>query len=260
MVIIATDGRKRANLHSRSIRHELCSTTRTKYYWICARFRKTIRNKVFVGALSLGTAALHFGLILLGVQAGDKVICQSMTFSASANPIVYQGATAVFVDSELDTWNMCPNAFDTAIKDRISKGKKPKATIAVNLYRMPFNVDQIRAIANEYEILILDDSAESLGSTYRGAHCGTFGDISVLSFNGNKIITTSGDGANVIKNIDLKNKAIFLATQARDNAQHYQHSAIGYNYRMSNICDGIGRGLMEVLDKHSQKRHEMHAF
>lgn len=219
-----------------------------------------IGNNSFVGALSSGTAALHLGLILLDVKAGDEVICQSMTFSASANPIVYQGATPIFIDSELDTWNLCPNALETAIKDRISKGKKPKAIIAVHLYGMPYKIEEVRSIANEYEIPILEDSAEALGSTYNGQKCGTFGDISVLSFNGNKIITTSGGGAIVTKNIDLKNKAIFLATQARDNAPHYQHSEIGYNYRMSNICAGIGRGQMEILDDHIAKRRAMHDF
>jgi dTDP-4-amino-4,6-dideoxygalactose transaminase len=219
-----------------------------------------IGNNAFVGALSSGTAALHLGLILLGVKAGDEVICQSMTFSASANPIVYQGATPIFIDSELDTWNLCPNALETAIKDRISKGKKPKAIIAVHLYGMPYKIDEVRSIANKYEIPILEDSAEALGSTYNGQKCGTFGDISVLSFNGNKIITTSGGGAIVTKNSDLKNKAIFLATQARDNTPHYQHSEIGYNYRMSNICAGIGRGQMEILDVHVAKRRAMHDF
>jgi dTDP-4-amino-4,6-dideoxygalactose transaminase len=217
-------------------------------------------NNVFVGALSSGTAALHLGLILLGVKSGDEVICQSMTFSASANPIVYQGATPIFIDSELDTWNLCPNALETAIKDRISKGKKPKAIIAVHLYGMPYKIEEVRSIADKYEIPILEDSAEALGSTYNGQKCGTFGDISVLSFNGNKIITTSGGGAIVTKNSDLKNKAIFLATQARDNAPHYQHSEIGYNYRMSNISAGIGRGQMEILDDHVAKRRAMHDF
>ena len=221
---------------------------------------KYLEQEVFVGALSSGTAALHLGLILLGVKAGDEVICQSMTFSASANPIVYQGATPVFIDSESETWNMCPNALEEAIKDRISKGKKPKAIIAVHLYGMPFKVDEIRNIATKYEIPILEDSAEALGSTYKGQKCGTFGDISVLSFNGNKIITTSGGGAIVTKTIEQKNKAVFLATQARDNAPHYQHSEIGYNYRMSNICAGIGRGQMEILDKHVGLRRNMHDF
>ena len=219
-----------------------------------------LNENVFVGALSSGTAALHLGLILLGIKTGDEVICQSMTFSASANPIVYLGATPIFVDSEFDTWNICPNLLEDAIKSRIAKGKKPKAIIAVHLYGMPFKVDEIRSIANEYEIPILEDSAEALGSSYKDKKCGTFGDISVLSFNGNKIITTSGGGAIVTRTKEIKEKAIFLATQARDNAPHYQHSEIGYNYRMSNICAGIGRGQMEVLDKHVLKRREMHDF
>lgn len=221
---------------------------------------KYLNQNVFVGALSSGTAAIHLGLILLGVKSGDEVICQSMTFSASANPIVYQGATPVFVDSETETWNICPNALEDAIKDRILKGKKPKVIIAVHLYGMPYKVEEIRSIANKYEIPILEDSAEALGSSYKGQKCGTFGDISVLSFNGNKIITTSGGGAIVTKTKELKEKAIFLATQARDNAPHYQHSEIGYNYRMSNICAGIGRGQMEVLDNHVNKRRAMHDF
>ena len=217
-------------------------------------------NQVHVGALSSGTAALHLGLILLDVKPGDEVLCQSMTFSASANPIVYLGAKPIFIDSEKDTWNICPEALETAIKDRIAKGKKPKAIIAVHLYGMPYKVTEIRAIADKYEIPILEDSAEALGSSYKGQKCGTFGDISVLSFNGNKIITTSGGGAIVSKDKKNIEKAIFLSTQARDNAPHYQHSEIGYNYRMSNICAGIGRGQMEVLDKHVSLRREMHSF
>lgn len=219
-----------------------------------------LNQDVFVAALSSGTAAIHLALILLGVESGDEVICQSMTFSASANPIVYQGATPVFVDSELETWNICPIALEVAIKARILKGKKPKAIIAVHLYGMPFKVDEIIAIANKYEIPIIEDSAEALGSSYKGQKCGTFGTISILSFNGNKIITTSGGGAIVSRNNEQKNKAVFLATQARDDAPHYQHSEIGYNYRMSNICAGIGRGQMEVLDKHVKLRREMHDF
>lgn len=221
---------------------------------------KYLSNGSFVGALSSGTAALHLGLILLDVKQDDEVLCQSMTFSASANPIVYLGAKPIFIDSEKDTWNICPEALETAIKDRIVKGKKPKAIVAVHLYGMPFKVDEIRTIADKYEIPVLEDSAEALGSKYKGQKCGTFGDISVLSFNGNKIITTSGGGAIVSKNKNHIEKAVFLATQARDNAPHYQHSEIGYNYRMSNICAGIGRGQMEVLDKHIELRREMHGF
>jgi dTDP-4-amino-4,6-dideoxygalactose transaminase len=219
-----------------------------------------LSNEVHVGVLSSGTAALHLGLILLDVKPGDEVLCQSMTFSASANPIVYLGAKPIFIDSEKDTWNICPEALETAIKDRITKGKKPKAIIAVHLYGMPYKVSEIRAIADKYEIPILEDSAEALGSSYKGQKCGTFGDISVLSFNGNKIITTSGGGAIVSKDKKHIEKAVFLSTQARDNAPHYQHSEIGYNYRMSNICAGIGRGQMEVLDKHVSLRREMHSF
>ena len=222
--------------------------------------QKFIGNNSHVAALSSGTAALHLGLILLDVKAGDEVICQSFTFSASANPILYLGATPIFVDSETETWNMCPIALEEAIMDSVSKGKKPKAIIPVHLYGMPYKVDEIRKIANHYEIPILEDSAEALGSHYKGTMCGTFGDISALSFNGNKIITTSGGGALVSKKVTIKEKAIFLATQARDAAPHYQHSHVGYNYRLSNISAGIGRGQMEVLQKHINLRREMHDF
>lgn len=217
-------------------------------------------NGNHVAALSSGTAALHLALILLGVGKGDEVICQSMTFSASANPIVYQGATPIFVDSEPKTWNICPNHLEEALKDRIAKGKKPKAIIAVHLYGMPYRAEEIKKISEEYEIPIVEDSAEALGSSYKGQKCGTFGDISILSFNGNKIITTSGGGALVSRNLKHKEKAIFLATQARDAAPHYQHSEIGYNYRLSNISAGIGRGQMQVLDKHVTLRRKMHEF
>ncbi|MFD2891030.1 DegT/DnrJ/EryC1/StrS family aminotransferase [Flavobacterium chuncheonense] len=219
-----------------------------------------LKDNVEVAALSSGTAALHLALILLGVQAGDEVICQSMTFSASANPIRYQGAIPVFVDSEPDTWNICPIALENAIVDRIRKGNKPKAIIAVHLYGMPFKVDEVLTIANKYEIPLVEDAAEALGSTYKEKACGTFGTFGVLSFNGNKIITTSGGGALVNASKEQKEKAVFLATQARDTAAHYQHSEIGYNYRMSNICAGIGRGQMEVLDAHIALRREMNAF
>ena len=217
-------------------------------------------NQAHVGALSSGTAAIHLGLILLGVQAGDEVLCQSMTFSASANPILYLGATPVFIDSETETWNLCPVALEEAIKDRIAKGNKPKAIIAVHLYGVPYQVEAIKAISDKYNIPVLEDSAEALGSSYKGQKCGTFGDIGVLSFNGNKIITTSGGGAIVTKSKELKDKAVFFATQSRDDAPHYQHSEIGYNYRMSNICAGIGRGQMEVLDAHVALRRKMHEF
>jgi dTDP-4-amino-4,6-dideoxygalactose transaminase len=213
-----------------------------------------------VAALSSGTAALHLGLVLLGVKAGDEVLCQSMTFSASANPILYLGAIPVFIDSEKDTWNLCPIALEEAIIDRTAKGKKPKAIIGVHLYGMPFKVDEIMAVSRKYEIPVLEDSAEALGSTYKGQKCGTFSELAALSFNGNKIITTSGGGALVCKEKAVKDKAIFFATQSRDNAPHYQHSEIGYNYRMSNICAGIGRGQMEVIDLRVAQRRAMNAF
>lgn len=216
--------------------------------------------EVFVCALNSGTSAIHLGLILLGVKAGDAVICQSMTFSASANPILYLGATPIFIDSETDTWNLCPIALENAILDRIEKGSKPKAIIAVHLYGVPYKIEEIRRIADQYEIPILEDSAEALGSSYKGQKCGTFGDIGIFSFNGNKIITTSGGGAIVTKTKELKEKALFFATQSRDNAVHYQHSEIGYNYRLSNICAGIGRGQMEVLDSRVSLRKAMHDF
>lgn len=217
-------------------------------------------DSIEVAALSSGTAALHLALILAGVEREDEVLCQSMTFAASANPILYIGATPIFIDSETETLNICPEQLEIAIKDRIAKGKKPKALIAVHLYGMPYKIDEINAIANKYEISVIEDSAESLGSTYKGKKCGTFGDFSVLSFNGNKIITTSGGGALITKNSESKRKAVFLATQARDDAPHYQHSEVGYNYRLSNVSAGIGRGQMEVLDKRVQSRREMFQF
>lgn len=217
-------------------------------------------DKFHVAALSSGTAAIHLGLIQLGVTAGDTVLCQSMTFSASANPILYQGATPIFIDSESDTWNICPKSLEIAIIDTLKKGKKPKAIVAVNLYGVPYKVDEIRAIANQYEIPILEDAAESLGSSYKGKKSGTFGDIGVLSFNGNKVITTSGGGALIANNKKIKDRTIFLATQSRENTPHYQHKEIGYNYRLSNISAGIGRGQMEVLESHIELRRQMHDF
>ncbi len=219
-----------------------------------------LEGDVHAAALSSGTAALHLGLQLLGVTSGDEVICQSMTFAASANPIVYLGAKPIFVDSERKTWNICPIQLEKAIEDRIAKGNKPKAIIAVHLYGMPYDVDAIHQVASSYKIPVLEDSAEALGSSYQGIKCGTFGNIAILSFNGNKIITTSGGGALISKNQAHKEKAIFLATQARDNAPHYEHSEIGYNYRMSNITAGIGRGQMEVLDAHVANRRRNFEF
>lgn len=217
-------------------------------------------NGVHVAALSSGTAAIHLGLKLLGVGRGDEVLCQSFTFSASANPIVYLGASPVFIDSEQETWNMSPELLEEAITQRLAKGKKPKAIVAVHLYGMPYKIDAIQAVAEKYDIPILEDSAEALGSTYNDRACGTFGDIAILSFNGNKIITTSGGGALVSRKKDYRDKAIFLATQARDNAAHYQHSEIGHNYRMSNVLAGIGRGQMEVLDDRVNARRRNYRY
>jgi dTDP-4-amino-4,6-dideoxygalactose transaminase len=210
---------------------------------------------VHVVALSAGTAAIHLGLVQLGVTQGDEVICQSFTFSASANPIAYQGAKPVFVGSEPETWNMSPRLLGEAIEDRIAKtGKKPKAIIPVHLYGMPARMDAILAIADEYGIPMLEDAAEALGAEYKGQKCGTFGEFACLSFNGNKMITTSGGGALVCRTEEEAKRTKFFATQARDKAPHYQHSHIGYNYRMSNICAGIGRGQMYVLEEHIARR------
>lgn len=219
---------------------------------------KFLGEDVRVAALSAGTAALHLALIQCGVGPGDEVICQSMTFSASANPIAYCGATPVFVDSEPETWNLCPAGLRQAIGDRIKKGKKPKAIIVVHLYGMPAKMDGIISIAREFDIEVIEDAAEALGSTYKGQMCGTFGRFGILSFNGNKIITTSGGGAMVCHTPEDKNQTVFLSTQARDQAPHYQHSQIGFNYRMSNIVAGIGRGQMEVLNSRVEARRSMH--
>lgn len=205
-------------------------------------------------ALSSGTAAIHLALIMLDVKPGDEVFCQSFTFSASANPIVYQGATPVFIDSEKETWNICPAALEDALKNRAAKGKLPKAIIPVHLYGMPANMNRIMELAARYQVPVIEDAAEALGSTYQGKACGSFGRIGILSFNGNKIITTSGGGALISQEEALCSKARFLSTQARDAAPHYQHSEIGYNYRMSNVCAGIGRGQMEVLPERIRQR------
>ena len=222
--------------------------------------KKYLGATVEVAALSSGTAALHLALIMLGVSNGDEVICQSMTLAASANPIKYQGATPIFIDSESKTLNICPDQLEIAIEDRIKNGKKPKAIIAVHLYGMPYQVDRINTIGNKYNIPVIEDAAEALGSKYKGENCGTFGELAILSFNGNKIITTSGGGALVSKTEKMKQRAVFLATQARDDAPHYQHSEIGYNYRLSNISAGIGRGQMGVLDERVSARREMFEF
>ena len=210
-------------------------------------------------ALSAGTAAVHLALVMLGVGQGDEVICQSFTFAASANPIVYQGATPVFVDSEKDTYNMDPQLLEDAIKDRIAKtGKKPKAIIPVYLYGMPARIDEMMEVAQRYGIPVLEDAAEGFGSCYKGQVCGTFGEYGVMSFNGNKMITTSGGGALICPDVEAKKRVMFYATQAREPYPYYQHERIGYNYRMSNICAGIGRGQMTVADEHVKHHQWVH--
>jgi dTDP-4-amino-4,6-dideoxygalactose transaminase len=216
---------------------------------------------VHVAALSSGTAAIHLALIILGVKHGDEVICSSFTFSGSCNPIVYVGATPIFVESDPATWNLDPTFLREAIKDRIEKTRqKPKAIIVVELYGNPARIDEIMAISKEFDIPVIEDSAEALGSSWKGRKLGTFGEFGILSFNGNKIITTSGGGALVSKNREFIERARFLATQARDKAPHYQHSQIGYNYRLSNVCAGIGRGQLALLEERVQKRREIYEF
>ena len=222
---------------------------------------ETYLNTGDVVALSAGTAAIHLGLIMLGVSAGDEVICQSFTFSASANPICYQGAKPIFIDSEPDTWNMCPKALENAIIDRYNvTGKYPKAIIPVHLYGMPAKMDEILSVANKYNIPVLEDAAEALGSEYKGKKCGTIGEYGALSFNGNKIITTSGGGALICPNEKSAERVTFYATQARENRPYYYHEVIGYNYRLSNVSAGIGCGQMEVLANHVARRKEIHAM
>jgi pyridoxal phosphate-dependent aminotransferase EpsN len=211
-------------------------------------------------ALSSGTAAIHLGLRLLGVGPGDEVLCPSFTFVATANPIVYLGATPVFVDSEAETWNICPLRLREAIEDRIQQGRKPKALILVQLYGMPAKVREVLEVAAEFGIPILEDAAEALGSRYDGRSLGTFGDVGVFSFNGNKILTTSGGGALVTHSQEWAQKARFWATQAKDPAPYYQHSDIGYNYRLSNLLAGIGRGQMELLEDRVKKRREIYLW
>ena len=214
-----------------------------------------------VVALSAGTAAVHLSLIALGVQAGDEVICQSFTFCASCNPIKYLGATPVFVDSEPDTWNMDPNLLEEAIQDRITQiGRKPKAIVVVYLYGMPAKIDEILSIAQKYDIPLVEDAAEGFGSRYKGRVCGTIGEYGILSFNGNKMITTSGGGALICPNKKAKQNVMFYATQARESYPYYQHEQIGYNYRMSNICAGIGRGQMTVLNAHINHHKKLAAL
>jgi len=221
---------------------------------------KTFSGSPHCTCLVSGTSAIHLALIILRVQPGDEVICSSFTFSASANPIVYLGATPIFIDSEDATWNMNPDLLEIAIRERIANGRKPKAIILVHLYGMPAQLDKILAIAASYEIPVIEDAAESFGSTFNGQKTGTFSEIGIYSFNGNKVITTSGGGAMISHNELHCKKALFLATQARDSAPHYQHSSIGYNYRMSNISAGIGRGQMTVINDRIQKRRENYFF
>lgn len=218
-------------------------------------------SPLHVVALSSGTAAIHLALVMLGVGPGDEVICQSFTFAASANPIVYQGATPVFVDSEPSTWNMDPELLRQAIDDRLrATGKLPKAIIPVHLYGTPARMDEINSVASAYGIPIVEDAAEALGSEYNGRYCGTFGTYGALSFNGNKMITTSGGGALICPDEESAHRVKFYATQARENFPYYQHEQIGYNYRLSNISAGIGRGQMYVLDEHIARRRAIHAL
>lgn len=217
-------------------------------------------EKSQVVALNSGTAAIHLGLQLLGVQKEDVVLCQSLTFVASVNPVLYLGATPVFIGSEKETWNLCPIALEDAILNQLKKGIQPKAIIVVHLYGMPAKMNEILVLSNKYKIPILEDAAEALGSSYNGRSCGTFGDFGVLSFNGNKIITTSGGGALICNSESDKKKAIFLATQAKEDAVHYEHTQVGYNYRMSNVSASIGLGQLEVLQNHLQLRRQNHTF
>jgi dTDP-4-amino-4,6-dideoxygalactose transaminase len=214
----------------------------------------------YVAALSSGTAAIHLALILLGVGRDDEVIAQSFTFCGTTNPILYVGATPVLVDSEKSTWNIDPDLLEEVILDRIAKGRKPKAVIMVHLYGMPAQIEKIENICEKYEIALIEDAAEALGSTINGRKAGSFGDLSILSFNGNKIITTSGGGALLSNNESLIKRSRFLATQARDDAAHYEHSELGYNYRMSNVLAGIGRGQLKVLDSHVAQRRSINAY
>lgn len=214
---------------------------------------------VHVCALSAGTAAIHIGLDLLGVRPGDEVICSSFTFAASANPIVYLGAKPVFVDSEPSTWNMSPELLRMAIEDRITHtGHSPRAIVVAELYGMPAKMDEIMDIAREYRIPVLEDSAEALGSCYKGRPCGTLADVGTLSFNGNKMITTSGGGAVVCHTEEMKKRALFLATQAREPMPYYHHRVIGYNYRLSNISAAVGLGQMEILARHLDHHRMLH--
>lgn len=224
------------------------------------RLASFLGDEVEVAALQSGTAAIHLGLQLLGVGKGDVVLCQSLTFIASVNPVLYLGATPIFVGSEKETWNLCPIALEEAILNQLENGTKPKVILVVHLYGMPAKMNEIIALSNKYNIPILEDAAEALGSTYHGKPCGTFGDFGVLSFNGNKIITTSGGGALITHSEQEKKQALFLATQAKEEAVHYEHKQIGYNYRMSNISASIGLGQLEVVSEHIRLRKQNHLF
>lgn len=217
-------------------------------------------QKSQVVALNSGTAAIHLGLQLLGVQKGDVVLCQSLTFIASVNPVLYLGAIPVFIGSEKETWNLCPIALEEAILNQLNKGIQPKAIVVVHLYGMPAKMNEIITISKKYNIPILEDAAEALGSSYTNQPCGTFGDFGVFSFNGNKVITTSGGGALLCHSEAVKKKAVFLATQAKEDAVYYEHTQVGYNYRMSNVAASIGLGQLEVLSEHIQHRKQNHHF
>lgn len=224
------------------------------------RLANYLDKNLHVAALQSGTAAIHLGLQLLGVQQNDEVLCQSLTFIASINPVLYLGAKPVFIGSEKDTWNICPVALEETIQNRLKNGIQPKAILIVHLYGMPAKMNEITNLSKKYNIPILEDAAEALGSNYQGKFCGTFGDFGVLSFNGNKIITTSGGGALITHSEHYKKQAIFLATQAKENAPHYEHIQMGYNYRMSNIAASIGLGQLDVLPNHIQLRRQIHAI
>jgi dTDP-4-amino-4,6-dideoxygalactose transaminase len=219
-----------------------------------------LKEEVFVTALNSGTSALHLALILLGIKKGDTVLCQSFTFCGSANPILYQGAKPIFIDSETETWNLCPKLLEKAIFEENKKGNQPKALILVHLYGMPAKLNEILAICNQHKIILIEDGAESLGSQYNGKKCGTFGQYGILSFNGNKIITTSSGGALVTRTNQNNEKAKFLSSQAKENTLHYEHKELGYNYRMSNILAGIGRGQMEVLEERINQKRDIFSY
>ncbi|WP_312078152.1 aminotransferase class I/II-fold pyridoxal phosphate-dependent enzyme [Chryseobacterium sp.] len=224
------------------------------------KIQNFLGNSIEVCALNSATSCIHLALKMLGVSQNDEVLTSTLSFVASANPILYCNAKPVFIGSEPETWNMCPKALRKAIENRISKGIIPKAIIVVHLYGMPAKMDELMEVANEYNIPVIEDAAEALGSAFKNQPCGTFGHFGILSFNGNKIITTSGGGALICHSRNDKDKAIFLSTQARDQAPHYQHSQIGYNYRMSNIVAGVGCAQIEVLNERIEARRKMHDF